>query len=136
MTRLLPLMILLAFAGCKSTGSRSWYSGPEEHKIATMRAIDTALAELPREIGRPLKWDWTKNRVTLRVVPATGWAHGWPTVTYNGEQVYGYTIRSVITVPVGFEGRTLIHEVGHVVFYANGNADGAWQHSLPFFKRY
>ena len=136
MTRLLPLVVLLAFAGCKSSGSRSWYSGPEEHKIATMRAIDTALVELPRDIGRPLKLDWTRNRVNVKVVPATGKAYGQPTLRApDGDQVYGYAIGNTVYLPVGFHSKTLLHEIGHVVMYANGNTDANWHHSLSFFKR-
>jgi hypothetical protein len=138
MTRLLPVIVLLALAGCKSSGSRSWYSGPAELKAQTQDAINTALAELPRDVKRPLKWDWSRNRVTVRIVEPTGRVRGWPTVTnpHTGEQVYGYAVGSEITLPRGFERRTLIHECGHVVMYANGFPDWEYHHTLPFFDRY
>jgi hypothetical protein len=137
MTRALLAVILLTLAACKSGGERSWYSGPAELKAQTEHGINAALAELPREIGRPLKWDWSRDRVTVRLLAAAGRSNGWPTIKMpNGQQVYGYTIGNVIYLPNGFERRTLIHECGHVVLFRNGNADIAWHHSLPFFKRY
>ena len=136
MTRLLPLLILLAFAGCKSTGSRDWYSGPAEVKPYTQDAINTALAELPRDTKTTLKWDWGSNRVNVKIVPATGKAYGQPTLRApDGDQVYGYAIGNTVYLPVGFHSKTLLHEIGHVVMYANGNTDANWHHSLSFFKR-
>ena len=110
MTRLLPILILLAVAGCKSGGSRDWYNGPAELKQATEAAINTARAELSQELNRPLKWDWSRNRVTLLIQEPTAHVRGLPQIPHPDGLVGGYATPSSITLPRGFRRPSLVHE--------------------------
>lgn len=131
----LPILGIAILTACSSP-PKGGYSGPPEHKIATIDAINTALAELPRDVGRPLHWDWGRKRVTLKVVEPDGVDRGVPYIIVDGQRAAGYAVPGRIVVPRGFQQGTLVHEAGHVVLFANGIADTNYHHSLRFFKRH
>jgi hypothetical protein len=61
--KLLPIFLLIALSGCASLrGGHEWYRGPAHLKGPTEAAINTAIAELPSEVKRPLKFRWDKDR--------------------------------------------------------------------------
>ena len=133
------LCAILLSGGCRSIrGKSDWYSGPEEYRGATEHAINNALAELPREVGRPLKWDWSRNRVALNVIEPTHYVRGIPQLTRSdGLKAGGWANSSGrITVPRGFRMGTIRHEAGHVVLFANGFPDGNQHHQFPYFSRH
>lgn len=133
----LALALLLIASGCVSRRSRDWYSGPEEHRDATQDAINTGLAELPRELNSPLKWNWTRNRVHLNVVPPTHFTRGIPQIIMpGGEPSGGYATAYEITLPIGFRPATIIHEAGHVVMYQNRIHGDHHQIAPLFFNRH
>jgi hypothetical protein len=133
MTRALLAFLLLTLAACKSGGSGDWYSGPAEYRAAVEHGLNAAQAELPKEVGMPLPKRPT--RIVLTVKPAVGRIGGHPyIISPSGEKAGGYASPGSIVMPVGFKGRTLTHECGHVVLWANGiHGD---HHRFPFFQRY
>lgn len=142
MKKALPYILLctiLLSGGCRSMrGGGDWYSGPEEHRVAMEHSINNALAELPREVGKPLKWDWKQRRVTLRVIEPSHYTRGIPQVTLpDGRKAGGYAFANgTIVVPRGFRLGTLRHEGGHLVLFANGMPDGNVHHGYPYFRRH
>jgi hypothetical protein len=138
----LPLLILAAciLSGCSTLGrKRDWYEGPAELREPTRAAINAAIHHLSRETGMNLKWDWSRDRIEIRLVAPEGQS-GWGPVIYretrNGRQsVLGYAIPGLVVMPRGHGMGTLRHEVGHVVMIKNGNTDQDYHHSLEFFRR-
>jgi hypothetical protein len=133
-------LALLCLSACRSMrGGGDWYRGPGELRDQVQGAVNTALAELPRDIGGPLKWDWKRNTVKIVYVAQTGSWNGIPTVrTPEGVEVFGYAQVSTIYLPRGFGLSTLRHEAGHVVLVANGkhNTPAFDHHRLAYFIRH
>jgi hypothetical protein len=133
MTRALLAVMLMTLTACKSGGSRDWYSGPAEHRAAVEHGLNAAQAELPKEVGIPLPK--RPSRIVLTVKPAVGHIGGHPyIISPSGEKAGGYSSPGSIVMPEGFKPRTLTHECGHPLLWANGvHGD---HHRFPFFQRY
>jgi hypothetical protein len=132
------MCLLLTLTACQNSGSRDWYSGPPEWRPYIEHGIRAALNEMPKEIGRPLKWDWGKDRIkAVRVTPA-GHNGGLPWIyDSNGKPCGGYTLGSTVYLPAGCLDGVSTHEAGHVVLTRNG-IEGSTHHAIApkFFKHY
>lgn len=120
--------------------SHDWYHGPEHLRDPLRDAINLALTELPREIDRPLQWDWNRDRASIRLVTPAGHHNGIPYLYIDTRRAYGYTLGNQIVLPHGFRPGTLRHEAGHRVLTASGIIDrtGEFHHNLApqFFRRH
>ena len=138
------LALLLVNSGCAVFGGRSrdWYNGPSEYKEATRNAINISIAELSAELGRPLKFRWDKDQITVNVPPPDGHVHGIPAVRnpHHGGLVWGYAAGRRAVVPAGHRPSALVHEVGHVVMHVNGmqSIDPETHHRMAprFFRKH
>jgi hypothetical protein len=129
------VVLLVSSPGCATRRASDWYNGPAELKEPVRQAVNLALAELPPEVGRPLRWDWNRNRINVRVVDPVGMMYGEPyIISPSGNRVTGLAYPSSITLPRGFKLAALRHEVGHVVLFANGKHGD--HHIYPFFDRH
>lgn len=135
-------LALLLLSGCATFRRHEWYSGPAHLKEPTRAAINTAIAELSAELRRPMKWDWDKDRISVRVIPADGTAYGIPAIRnpFTGGMAWGWATGRRLTLPEGFRPSTLVHEVGHVVMSANGiritDPDNHHRMAPRFFRKH
>ena len=140
---LLCLLSLLTFcsSGCASRGkARDWYQGPPELRGRVEAARAVAIRDLRAWHGVALPKD--SPRVNLRIVESVGKdGAGFPLIPYPGPgyaAVRGFYAVETMTIylPPGFKERTLIHELGHNVLYANGHHGDHHKDFAKFFKTY
>jgi hypothetical protein len=143
MKRIIPYILLstlLLTGGCVRDifgGDDDWYSGPSEYKGAVQDAVNLALAELPRELGRPLKWNWNGDyKIRLQVVPAAGKVGGVPYfISGDGRKTFGEYNGVSIKISVGAPMGPIRHEVGHAVMGKNGYPYHEHHDLAPAFYR-
>jgi hypothetical protein len=137
--RALLTALLLSLAACKSGGgSRGGYSGPPQWEGHAQNAVTVALRELSAELKRPLEYDLSKRRLTVKTTPALKVeANRGVIKSPDGRTVWGYATPGAVTMPATRAlVDVLIHEIGHVIMWANGISGDHHAIAPKFFSKY
>jgi hypothetical protein len=138
MIRALLTVLLLTLAACKSGGgNRGGYSGPPQWEGHTHNSIVTATRELSAELKRPLEYDLTKRRLTVKALPTVRVENGHGVISTVDGDAWGRSTPGVVMLP-DTKARidTLTHEVGHVVLWAHGISGDHHKIAPKFFNKY
>jgi hypothetical protein len=138
MTRALLAVILLTLAACKSGGgSRGGYSGPPKWEGHTHNSIVTATRELSAELKRPLEYDLTKRRLTVKALPTVRVEYGHGVISTVDGDAWGRAAPGVVMLPdTRARVDTLTHEMGHNVLWAHGISGDHHKIAPKFFDKY
>jgi hypothetical protein len=138
MIRALLAAVLLTLAACKSGGgSRGGYSGPAQWEGHTHNSIVTATRELSAELKRPLEYDLSKRRLTVKQLPTRRVENGHGVISTVDGDAWGRSTPGVVMLPdIKARIDTLTHEVGHVVLWANGIHGDHHTIATKFFRKY